>query len=73
MLNKVTHYTIYLISFKIQYLSLCSHSGEDSRMKFSLTPQPGESGFTQWLDAMKMVAGLPGGIPSEFRRRVSFI
>ena len=40
-------------------------------MRFSLTPQPGESGFTQWLDAMKMVARLQGGIPPEFRKRVS--
>ncbi|XP_051167333.1 uncharacterized protein LOC127285389 isoform X3 [Leptopilina boulardi] len=48
----------------------CKKTSEDSRIKFSLTPQPGESGFTQWLDAMKMVAGLPGGIPSEFRRRL---
>lgn len=39
-------------------------------MKFSLTPQPGESGFIQWLDAMKMVAKLQGGIPAEFRRKV---
>lgn len=40
-------------------------------MRFSLTPQPGESGFIQWLDAMKMVAKLQGGIPPEFRKRVS--
>jgi len=40
-------------------------------MRFSLTPQPGESGFIQWLDAMKMVARLQGGIPPEFRKRVS--
>jgi hypothetical protein len=33
-------------------------------------PCPGDSGFTQWHDAMKMVARLPGGIPQEFRRRV---
>lgn len=38
-------------------------------MRFSLTPQPGE--ITQWLDAMKMVAKLQGGIPPEFRKRVS--
>ncbi|XP_011297573.1 uncharacterized protein [Fopius arisanus] len=43
---------------------------EDTRMRFSLTPQPGESGFAQWLDAMKMVARLPGGIPPEFRKRL---
>ncbi|XP_023290729.1 uncharacterized protein LOC105694437 [Orussus abietinus] len=43
---------------------------EDTRMKFSVIPQPGESGFTQWLDAMKMVAKLQGGIPPEFRKRL---
>lgn len=43
---------------------------EDTKMRFSLTPQPGESGFIQWLDAMKMVARLQGGIPPEFRKRV---
>lgn len=43
---------------------------EDTKMRFSLTPQPGESGFIQWLDAMKMVARLPGGIPSEFRKKL---
>jgi hypothetical protein len=36
-------------------------------------PYPGDSGFTQWRDAMKMVARLPGGIPPEFRKRVSKI
>ncbi|XP_058799583.1 uncharacterized protein LOC131669035 isoform X2 [Phymastichus coffea] len=44
--------------------------GEDMRMRFSLTPQPGESGFNQWLDAMKMVAKLQGGIPAEFRKKL---
>lgn len=44
---------------------------EEARMKFSLTPQPGESGHRQWLDAMKMVAKLQGGIPPDFRKTVS--
>lgn len=46
-------------------------SVEDTKMRFSLTPQPGESGFIQWLDAMKKVAKLQGGMPPEFRKRVS--
>lgn len=46
---------------------------EDTKMRFSLTPQPGESGFIQWLDAMKMVARLAGGIPPEFRKKASII
>lgn len=29
------------------------------------------SGFQQWHDAMRMVARLPGGVPPEFRRKVS--
>lgn len=37
-------------------------------MRFSLTP--GETGFSQWLDAMKMVAQLPGGMPPEFRTKL---
>ncbi|KAF7279444.1 hypothetical protein GWI33_007262 [Rhynchophorus ferrugineus] len=39
-------------------------------MKFTIQPTPSESGFSQWVAAMKMVAQLPGGIPSEFRRRL---
>jgi hypothetical protein len=39
-------------------------------MRFSIQPAPGESGFSQWSAAMKMVAQLSGGIPPEFRRRL---
>lgn len=39
-------------------------------MRFTIQPVPGESGFSQWAAAMKMVAQLPGGIPPEFRRRL---
>lgn len=28
------------------------------------------SDFTEWLHAMKMVAGLPGGMPSDFRKKL---
>lgn len=31
------------------------------------------SDFNQWLHAMKMVARLPGGMPLEFRRKVSVL
>ncbi|KAJ9601786.1 hypothetical protein L9F63_000078, partial [Diploptera punctata] len=48
--------------------SLCR--GQDTKIKFSVMPYPGDSGFTQWHEAMKMVARLPGGIPPEFRRRL---
>ncbi|XP_046613854.1 uncharacterized protein LOC124302108 isoform X2 [Neodiprion virginianus] len=50
--------------------ALSEKRSEDTKMRFSVAPQPGESGFTQWLDAMKMVARLPGGIPPEFRKRL---
>lgn len=30
-----------------------------------------ESDFNQWLHAMKMVSQLPGGMPPDFRRKVS--
>lgn len=39
-------------------------------MRFSIEPGPGDSGFSQWHSAMKMVAQLPEGIPPEFRRRL---
>ncbi|XP_023228907.1 TBC1 domain family member 30-like isoform X2 [Centruroides sculpturatus] len=47
-----------------------ANKGVDTRMKFSIQPFPGDSGFCQWHDAMKMVARLPGGIPPEFRKRL---
>lgn len=45
-------------------------------MRFSPNPPPNysspdpNSGFHQWVDAMRQVAKLPGGIPSDFRRRL---
>ncbi|MPC43425.1 TBC1 domain family member 30 [Portunus trituberculatus] len=44
-------------------------TGQDTRIRFSVAPLPGDSGFRQWHDAMMMCARLPGGIPQEFRRR----
>ena len=42
-------------------------------MKFSIEPPScvGESAFDQWKDAMRAVARLPMGIPSEFRKKVN--
>ncbi|KAL1495075.1 hypothetical protein ABEB36_010551 [Hypothenemus hampei] len=45
-------------------------ASETVNMRFTIEPNPGESGFEQWVVAMKMVAQLPGGIPLEFRRRL---
>ncbi|XP_050304616.1 uncharacterized protein LOC126742110 isoform X2 [Anthonomus grandis grandis] len=47
-----------------------SSASESVDMRFTIQPTPGESGFSQWVAAMKMVAQLPGGIPPEFRRRL---
>ncbi len=44
--------------------------GQDTRIRFSLDPFPGDPGYSQWKDAMKMVARLPEGVPLEFRRKV---
>ena len=45
--------------------------GQDTRIRFSLEPYPGDPSYNQWKDAMKMVARLPEGVPTEFRRKVS--
>ncbi|XP_071527643.1 LOW QUALITY PROTEIN: uncharacterized protein [Panulirus ornatus] len=50
--------------------NIAGKHGQDTRMRFSVAPLPGDSGFTQWHDAMMMCARLPGGIPQEFRRRL---
>ncbi|CDW53398.1 RabGAP-TBC domain containing protein [Trichuris trichiura] len=43
---------------------------EDTKLKFSLEPMAGEDGYQQWLNAMKAVARLPGGMPQHFRRKL---
>ncbi|XP_063230098.1 uncharacterized protein LOC134535110 isoform X2 [Bacillus rossius redtenbacheri] len=50
--------------------AISDKTSEATRMRFSVAPCPGDSGFSQWQHAMKMVARLPGGIPPEFRRRL---
>ncbi|XP_074481166.1 TBC1 domain family member 30 isoform X2 [Sebastes fasciatus] len=42
----------------------------DTRLKFTIEPSLGKSGFQQWYDALKAVARLPTGIPKEWRKRV---
>ena len=44
--------------------------GQDTKIRFSLEPYPGDPSFNQWKDAMKMVARLPEGVPTEFRRKL---
>ncbi|XP_043943992.1 TBC1 domain family member 30 isoform X2 [Protopterus annectens] len=42
----------------------------DTKLKFTLEPSLGKSGFQQWYDALKAVARLPTGIPKEWRQKV---
>uniref|UniRef100_A0A915CGM6 Uncharacterized protein n=1 Tax=Parascaris univalens TaxID=6257 RepID=A0A915CGM6_PARUN len=42
----------------------------DTKLRFSLDPPGSESGFEDWLNAMKAVARLPDGIRSYFRRKL---
>ncbi|XP_054876735.1 TBC1 domain family member 30 isoform X6 [Poeciliopsis prolifica] len=50
---------------------LCTlEPGVDTRLKFTIEPSLGNSGFQQWYDALKAVARLPTGIPREWRKKV---
>ncbi|TSK13217.1 TBC1 domain family member 30 [Bagarius yarrelli] len=50
---------------------LCTlEPGVDTRLKFTLEPSLGKTGFQQWYDSLKAVARLPTGIPKEWRKRV---
>ncbi|XP_077540799.1 uncharacterized protein LOC144153039 isoform X1 [Haemaphysalis longicornis] len=57
-----------LVTAVIQAVSLKRRV--DTRMRFSLEPGRGESGFAQWMDATKIVVRLPDGIPAEFRKKI---
>ena len=48
-------------------------AGQDTRIRFSLEPSGGDPGYNQWKDAMKMVARLPEGVPTDFRKKVHTI
>lgn len=58
----------------IHFLKVVIFSGapqnNSMNMRFAIQPLPGDTGFSQWVAAMKMVAQLPGGIPAEFRKRL---
>lgn len=45
--------------------------GVDAKLQFSLEPPGTESGYAQWLEAMRAVARLPDGIPHHFRNKVT--
>lgn len=43
----------------------------DAKLRFSIEAKTAtDSSYKQWVDAMRMVVRLPGGIPPEFRRKV---
>ena len=58
-----------MILFHIQFFFYIV--GQDTRIRFSLEPTGGDPGYVQWKDAMKMVARLPEGVPSDFRKKVA--
>lgn len=43
---------------------------EDTTMKFSLTPCPGENGFQQWKDAISVATRMPSGLPPSIRQKL---
>uniref|UniRef100_A0A182PBG0 Rab-GAP TBC domain-containing protein n=1 Tax=Anopheles epiroticus TaxID=199890 RepID=A0A182PBG0_9DIPT len=47
-----------------------SASSSDYNISKKMGVPDTQSDFNQWLHAMKMVARLPGGMPSEFRRKL---
>jgi hypothetical protein len=53
-----------------KYIGLRHETGVDSKIRFSIEPLPGDDAFNQWKDGMKAVAGLPMGIPADFRKKV---
>ena len=59
ILGHISHYDIFWFI-----------PGQDTRIRFSLEPTGGDPGYIQWKDAMKMVARLPEGVPSDFRKKV---
>lgn len=44
--------------------------GEDTTMRFSLTPGPGEKSFQQWKDAISVATRMPGGLLASIRQKV---
>ena len=58
-------YTIHVI-----FITISGFLGVDSHLKFTIRPLPGDDAFTQWKDAMRAVARLPLGLPTEFRKKV---
>ena len=56
---------------QIRLLIFSVHLGEDTTMRFSLTPCPGEKGFQQWKDAISVAIRMPGGVLPSIRQKVN--
>lgn len=52
------------------FFSIIIILGEDTTMRFSLTPFPGEKGFQQWKDAISVAIRMPGGVLPSIRQKV---
>ena len=46
------------------------YTAADAKLSFSLAANPGEAGWQKWVDAMRAISRLPGGIPDQFRRKL---
>ena len=63
-----------MVHLEIKIISLLSvRLGEDTTMRFSLTPSPGEKGFQQWKDAISVATRMPGGLPPSIRQKVNIL
>ncbi|TGZ57784.1 hypothetical protein CRM22_009845 [Opisthorchis felineus] len=45
-------------------------SGHDKEIKFSMEPRPGDEAFSEWREAVRLMARLGDGLPKFVRRRV---
>ncbi|CAA9995281.1 unnamed protein product [Nesidiocoris tenuis] len=58
-----------IVTASLQAIS--SKTSDDAKVKFSLTPAThDQSGFQEWARAMRMVARLPDGVPTHFRKNL---
>ncbi|PIO64693.1 hypothetical protein TELCIR_13668, partial [Teladorsagia circumcincta] len=47
-----------------------SKTSADSKLRFSLNPPPSRDGVEEWKRAMRVMARIPGGLPSLIRCRL---
>ncbi|KAH0549832.1 TBC1 domain family member 30-like [Cotesia glomerata] len=58
------------VKTSIKYEAKDDEEDKQIKMPINISPLPIENSFTQWLDAMKMVARLSEGVPDEFRKKL---